>query len=127
MNCVAWQTALGCNIFASMAAYQKLRHQPKPVLSTRECPRLSQRQRAAVGAICGKRKMMEAHVLRYGLEAIIVGVANGKLRLIRGTDDPSHKEMVTIRLSKDLRPILDSLRSEYADLRSRNDVLRACI
>jgi hypothetical protein len=71
--------------------------------------------------------MMEAHVLRYGLEAVVVGVSNGKLRLLPLMHDETHDEMVTIRLSQDLRPFLDRIRSERPDLRGRNDVLRACL
>jgi hypothetical protein len=110
-----------------MTAHQKGIRQYKPALSKREAPRVPDRQRKAVGAICRKSKMPEADVLRYGLEAVLLGVSGGVLSLQQLRADETYDEMVSIRLSRDLRPLVDKLKSERRHLPTRADVFRACL
>jgi hypothetical protein len=110
-----------------MNVYRKRRQQYKPSLSRAESPRVSKRQRAAVGAICRKNIMPEADVLRYGLEAVILGVSHGNLALQYLKPNETYDEMVSIRLSRDIRPLVDALGRERRHLPKRNDVLRACL
>ena len=109
-----------------MGRYRKRTRQYAPPLAKPESPRVSASQRAAVGAICRKRRMHEAEVLRYGLDAVILAVSNGKFALQWLSHNEMYHEGLNIRLSRDVRPLLDKL-GERPHRPTRNQVLRACI